>query len=144
MKYKWYLLPLMIVFMSCGGVSPEISLSKLGEVNIGDSYSKYKGDDNSFRTEVILDTLLPKTDAGDEYRVLFYEYYFGEKPSLFNYFDFSGSDNYTYAAITFKNNKVIFFGFPEDYNRSYIQEVNYIGKKMPGLLRYLEDENWKI
>jgi len=141
MKYKWFLFPLLIVFMSCGGISPDISISKLGKVSVGDSYAKYNGDDNKFETEVILDTLLPKTNTDDEYRILFYEFYFGDKPSLLSMYDFTGSENYTYAAVTFKNDKVMFFGFPEDYNRSYVKEVNFIGDKMAGLLRYLEDEN---
>lgn len=148
MKYKWYVIPFLVVFMSCGGmiesafnrVSPFIYISKLGKVNLGDSYLKYKGNNNLLKTEVKLDTLLPQDDSEGKYRILFYEYYMGDDRSLFEMLDFSGGNNYTYAAITFKNDSAIFFGFPEDYNRSYDREINMIGNQMAGLLRYLKEE----
>lgn len=119
----------LVGLASCS--SPYLSVGDMGNVFMGDPYSKYEDSEGTFDVDVLGDYIIDDMSDGGNYRVLLYE-----QRAYFNdaYFIFLTLTEYTYAAMAFENDKLIFIGYPEDYLKSDDKKINELGMKLSTLI----------
>lgn len=135
MTKKIFLLLITILFVSCG-TQKQLSYNLMSSSNVGDPYSKYEIENGNFHIEYLVDTVFKDINADKEYRILIYNLPIYSSSNA----SFVQVSLYTYAAYAFENDKLLFFGFPEDYLKADDKKINKIGKKLAGLIRYTEEE----
>lgn len=105
--------------------------------NIGDPYSKYEIEKGKFDIEYLSNTLFKDISGDSEYRVLIYNLPLYTSSGT----GFSKITIFTYAAYLFENDKLIFFGFPEDYLKSDDEKINRLGLKLAAIIRTTDEES---
>jgi|APTNR8051073442_1049403.scaffolds.fasta_scaffold11753_1 hypothetical protein len=119
----------LVGLASCS--SPYLSVGNMGNVNKGDSYNKYEDSEGTFDVDVLGDYKIDDMSNGGDYRILLYE-----QQAYFNdyYFLFLTLTEYTYVAMAFENDKLVFVGYPEDYLKADDKIINELGMKLKTLI----------
>ncbi|PKL78838.1 MAG: hypothetical protein CVV25_10030 [Ignavibacteriae bacterium HGW-Ignavibacteriae-4] len=105
--------------------------------NIGDPYSKYEIENGTFEVEYLSNTVLKDIPGDSEYRVLIYNLPLYTSAGT----AFTEITMFTYAVYLFEDEKLIFFGFPEDYLKSDDEKINRLGMKLATLIRTTNEES---
>lgn len=132
---KMFLLLIPILFLSCG--SRQMSYNLMSRANIGDPYSKYEIENGTIGIEYLNNVILKDTPGKSEYRVLIYNLPLYTSAGT----AFSKITMFTYTVYLFEDNKLIFFGFPEDFLKSDDAKINRLGMKLATLIRTTEEES---
>ena len=104
--------------------------------NIGDPYSKYEIENGTFEIGYLSNNILSDVSGDEEYRVLIYilPLYISSDNG------YSKISIYSYVAYLFENEKLIFFGLPEDFLKDDDEKINTLGLKLANLIRTTDEE----
>ena len=132
MKNKIFLLCLTIfLFTSCGSYEERISYDYMSLSKLGDPITKYNGESNDFPIQYEAEYTLNDLPSGNEYKLLVYE--FDLKTAAGNLG--SQSVEYTLVIYAFEDDKLAFFGFPENFLKSSNDKANEIGLRLAEIIR---------
>jgi len=132
---KLFLLLIPILFVSCG-TEKYMSYNLMSGSNIGDPYSKYEIENGTFHIDYLSNNILNDVSGDKEYRVLMYilPLYISSDNG------YSKISIYSYVAYLFENDKLIFFGLPEDFLKDDDEKINTLGLKLAKLIRTTDEE----
>ncbi|MFA7327624.1 MAG: hypothetical protein WC121_13220 [Candidatus Kapaibacterium sp.] len=135
MTKKILLLLITILFVSCG-TQKQLSYNMMSSSNIGDPYSKYEIENGTFEIGYLSNNILSDVSGDEEYRVLIYilPLYISSDNG------YSKISIYSYVAYLFENEKLIFFGLPEDFLKDDDEKINTLGLKLANLIRTTDEE----
>lgn len=117
---------LSFLFASCGSGMKDMTLNKMANSSIGDPYSIYESRSNPLEYQTI-------TGAGNdaEIKVVVYNMYLYSNPDAL----VSKNLTYCYVVYSFEEDKLLFWGFPEDYLRSDDKKIRDLGLKLAGIIK---------
>ena len=127
---------ILILFISCGS-SRRMSYSIMESSNIGDHYSKYDDEIGSFDVNYLWNDYIDSLPSGNKYRVVIYklDIQYDNNPNLFS----KSAEVYTYIAYAFEDEKLFFFGLPEDFLKSDNKKANEVGMQLAGIIKLIRD-----
>lgn len=119
--------------ISCASNVERMNYNMMVRSNIGDPYSKYEEDTGTFPVEYLTNNVIDSLPSGNKYRVLIYQ--FDLKYTKNSQLGVSSNSIYTYIAYAFENDKLMFFGLPEDYLKSENKKANEVGSILADLIK---------
>lgn len=120
-----------LLFAACSSNIERMNYNMMVNSNIGDYFSKYEAETGTFPVEYLSNNIIEDIPGGSKYRVLIYQF-----DLKYNKNPYANSNNkFTYIAYAFENDKLMFFGLPEDYLKSENTKANEIGMRLADLIK---------
>lgn len=136
MNYKVLAILFALFLTSCGSNQVRMTISQMSKSSIGDPFFKYTGENKHFPIEYESLNAISDLPSGNKYKVLIYR--FDLKSASGNLGN--SSQVYTYVAYAFENDKLVFFGLPEDFLKSDNEKANEIGTRLGALIKKTREE----
>lgn len=121
----------LFLITACGSYEERISYDYLSLSKLGDPITMYDGKSEDFPIQYEAKYTLNDLPSGNEFKILVYE--FDLKTAEGNLG--SQSAEYTFVIYAFEDDKLFFYGFPEDFLKSSNEKANEVGLRLAELIR---------
>lgn len=131
LKTKILVILTVLFITACGSNKVKMTINQLAMSSIGDSFTKYSGENEDFPIKYESFYSVSDLPSGNKYKVLIYKYDLKSASGNLG----STSQIFTYVAYAFEDDKLVFFGLPEDFLKSDNEKANEVGSRLAKLIK---------